>query len=445
MYKPMAEKDERKVSALLNLYGKIYRIVGITITIIGLCLIPFLNYFISGMPEMPNLSLIYVLYLFNTSLSYFFVYKKSILIVDQNAHIVSIIQICVTLLQNFLQIGFLLIFKNFIVYLTIQVVCTLLNNVAISIYVDKNYKFLKVYKYEQLDNKMKKDIKKNIAAMFLIKVSSAIVSSTDSLMISSFVSTVILGFYSNYLLFTKVVGNVMSKIFDSIMGSVGNLLAIESPKKAKQTYYNVWFFNFWLIYCGTISLFVLVNPAIELFWGSKYVFETNLVFLICVNLFMRQIRDTSLIYIDTYGLFWNVKIKCVIEVITNIFFSIVFLFVLNMGIYGVLLGTFVSNIVTNFWIEPYILFEERFKAPVREYFIKFLSYIVVTFSVGLLTYYICHIIPISTLLVKIIADFIICMLLPNILFIVVFHKLKEFEYFRSMISKMLSKIIQCGK
>ena len=46
MYAPLANNDKRKVSGLMNLYGKIYRYIGITIFFIGLFLIPSLDYFI---------------------------------------------------------------------------------------------------------------------------------------------------------------------------------------------------------------------------------------------------------------------------------------------------------------------------------------------------------------------------------------------------------------
>ena len=43
MYKPIAENDYTTIRALLNLYRKLYRIIGTVILIIGLLLIPFLK------------------------------------------------------------------------------------------------------------------------------------------------------------------------------------------------------------------------------------------------------------------------------------------------------------------------------------------------------------------------------------------------------------------
>ena len=61
MYKPIAENDTDTVCALLNLYKKIYRIVGCVILGLGLVIMPFIKYFISG--SYPSDINIYILYL----------------------------------------------------------------------------------------------------------------------------------------------------------------------------------------------------------------------------------------------------------------------------------------------------------------------------------------------------------------------------------------------
>ena len=149
MYKPYAEQDERAVAALLTLYGKVYKVIGIAITVIGVALTPFLNFVISDMPDIPEIGVIYILYLLNTTLSYFWIYKKSILMVDQKMHISYAIQSLFITLQYIVQIIVLVVLKNYLLYLLIQVLCTVLSNMVISIYVERKYTFLKEYKKEK--------------------------------------------------------------------------------------------------------------------------------------------------------------------------------------------------------------------------------------------------------------------------------------------------------
>ena len=61
MYKPIAENDTNTIRALLNLYRKLYRIIGGVILAIGLLLIPFLKVLVSE--ELPAEINLYLLYL----------------------------------------------------------------------------------------------------------------------------------------------------------------------------------------------------------------------------------------------------------------------------------------------------------------------------------------------------------------------------------------------
>lgn len=72
MYRPMAEGDTETICALLKLYRRIYRIIGVVVSSMGLAVTPFLPHMIQG--EVPADISIYVLYLVNladVSCSYF--------------------------------------------------------------------------------------------------------------------------------------------------------------------------------------------------------------------------------------------------------------------------------------------------------------------------------------------------------------------------------------
>ena len=46
MYEPMAKHDAKAVNALLAFYRKCYRIIGIVILALGICMLPFLNFLV---------------------------------------------------------------------------------------------------------------------------------------------------------------------------------------------------------------------------------------------------------------------------------------------------------------------------------------------------------------------------------------------------------------
>lgn len=439
MYKPAAQGDERKLAALLNLYKKIYIALGIGISAAGLCLIPFLNFFISDMPDIPELPLIYILYLLNTTSSYFFSYKKSILTAYQIHHIISKITMITVLTQNLLQMTVLLLTHNFLLYLLVQLAATIFSNLSISIYVDRHFAFLKEYNKEKLDKENKADIIKNIKAMFLGKLSSAVVTSTDNMLISKFVSTIVLGYYSNYTLFVTIIRNIMLRISDALTGSVGNLVSSENPKHAKKIFEDLLFMNFWIIAVFSILLFCFINPFITLWIGESYLLQLPVVFLVCLNLYMRYIRNTQLIFIDTYGLFQEIRVKCVSEALINLIASLILLVPLHMGVSGVLLGTFISNITTNFWFEPYIIYKKRFQEPVREYFAKFFLYLGATFAAGICVFLFAEYITFGGGWAELAIKFAVSFLFINGVFLALFHTKSEYLYLKSKISNVMAE------
>ena len=63
MYKPIAEDDTVTICALMKLYRLYYRIIGLVIAVVGVCLTPFIPMLIKS--DLPPELNIYVLYLLN--------------------------------------------------------------------------------------------------------------------------------------------------------------------------------------------------------------------------------------------------------------------------------------------------------------------------------------------------------------------------------------------
>ena len=111
----------------------------------------------------------------------------------------------------------------------------------------------------------------------LVEFSSAIVTSTDNLLISAFVSTIILGLYSNYIMLINVVNTIINRILDSLVGSVGNLIAVESIERVYLIFKRVLFINYWLVAFSSMSFFILANPYITLWIGKSYLLSSGII------------------------------------------------------------------------------------------------------------------------------------------------------------------------
>lgn len=436
MYKPVAQEDHRKIAALLNLYRTFYRIVGIIVTILGLSLLPFLDYLVSGIQDIPELEIIYLLYLSSSVISYFFAYKKSMLTVYQQDYISSRINLLINFIQGIIQIAILILWHNYILYLLVLTISTFFNNWLNSLYADYKYQYLKEYRSERVDEETKQKIYTDVKAIFVSRISSAIVTSTDNLLISAFVSTIILGLYSNYIMLINVVNTIINRILDSLVGSVGNLIAVESIERVYLIFKRVLFINYWLVAFSSMSFFILANPFITLWIGKSYLLSSGIIFMIALNLFMRLIRNTFIMFNNAFGHFVELKKKNIIEPIINIVASLLFILVFKMGIIGVLLGTFVSNITTNFWFEPYLIFK-KCQVSLKEYFKIAANYLLTSIVAGGLTYILCDICLTGNSWVLFLIRIVICCIAINLIIILFYRKTDEYQYFMMLVKEVL--------
>ena len=133
LYKPLAEKNQEKIKSLMRLYAISYRVIGAVIAVAGLCVIPFLGMIVGKVEYVKeNLIVLYLLFLINTVVSYFFVYNRSLIVADQKNYLVSVYTEMFHALRVIAQSIFLVITKSIIPYLIIMIVCTVLNNLFVA-------------------------------------------------------------------------------------------------------------------------------------------------------------------------------------------------------------------------------------------------------------------------------------------------------------------------
>ena len=304
MYKPLAENDGPKLGALMALYKRVYHIVGCVVAVVGLSLVPFYRVFLKDAPEIPELTVIYLLYLFNSVMTYFLSYKQSIIVADQKTYICTLYQYGFCILQNAVQIAVLMRTRNFVFYLLTQIVFSFLTNFFLARKADRMYPYLKKYRREKLDMADRTSISKNIRALFLHQMGGTVVNGTDQLVISGLVGVESAGIYALYYLITSTLRGLTSQIFSSITASVGNLGVEEDRRKSHDVFLAVNFGGFWIFSFCFICLLVLFNPFIVLWTGrGDTVFTMPVVLLIALNFYATGMRQAALTFKTAFGLF----------------------------------------------------------------------------------------------------------------------------------------------
>jgi O-antigen/teichoic acid export membrane protein len=430
LYKPLAEKDEETISALMRLYRKAYYYIGIFVFIVGILFTTLIPFLIKEVPNIRYFNLIYILYVVGSSSTYFFSYKRALLIADQKKHIDLRYHYLFYMGRVILQIIVLLTLKNFIAFLVIQIIFSFLENIYISKKVDKRYDYLKSNQGSILDKKYKISILKNVKALMMHKVGSVIVMGTDNIMISRFEGIVTVGLYSNYILIVTAINQILALIFNSLISSVGNLIATEKSERKTLIFNSVDMFAFWVVSFCSISLFILLNPFIKIWLGSDYLLDSGTVFLISFSFYITGMRRSIWTFYEAYGLYWYDRYKPIFESIINIVVSLIL--VRFLGINGIIIGTIISTISVAFWVEPYVLYKYGFGKPVNPYFIKYIQRLVILFIIGSISIYLSSLFD-GFSIYNFAYRIIICLIIPNVILYLIHRKMDEYKYLENII------------
>lgn len=441
LYKAIADDEKQKICALMNLYEKMYKFIGLFILVIGLSFTPFLHVLIKGGIYIENIKLIYILFVVNSASSYFYIYRSSFIIANQKNYIITKINYIFLIITNILQIVFLIISKNYIIYLLIQIILTIVQNIYISKKCIKIYPFLKNNKNYSLGKEEKSNIFKNIRALMVYKIGTISLNSTDNLIISYFVGITTVGLYSNYNLIVVSISGFLNIIFNSLTASIGNLVSKESVKKKKEMFNIINFSTFWIYGVSSICLFILMTPFVDFWIGNEFVLNNYTVLIISLNFYIGGMLFTPYTYRQTLGLFTYGKWRPVISAILNIFLSI--LLGGNFGLPGVLIATVITRILTNVWFDPYIVYSKGFNSSAKNYFKKYCEYVLVVILCGAISNYLCTFI-LGNGLIQLISKCIICLSISNGIIVLFYYRTEEFNYLY-YIAKGLSNRIFLNK
>lgn len=421
LYKPLAENDTHQITAIMNFYKWMYRIIAIVVTICGICFVPFLKLIIKD--DIENLTIYYFLYLSSTVISYLCAYKRTLIIADQKGYISSIYRYSYIAILNVTQIVVLLVFHSYVLYLVSQIILSFGENLLITQKADQLYPYLDDTS-AKLSDKEKKGYFKNIRAMLMHRIGSVIVTNTDSVLLSALVNINAVSIYANYKLVFSGLSTIMNQLFSSVTASVGNLLQEKNTNHAYDMYKTIEIMTCWIYGVVSICLMVLFNDFIGLWVGEKFIERQDYVFILIEVFFIYGIREPTNMFKNALGLFWNDRYKAVAEAIVNIVLSIVMGKL--WGARGIFVATIISAIMIPCWVEPYVLYKHHWKRKVSEYFALIGKQIGVIFFIGLVLTYGLSFVGVSSW-TGFILKAVICFVTANLLYVLSICRTNEFN------------------
>ncbi len=430
MYKPIAEDDTATINAIYALYKKLYTFIGFIILIVGLALIPFLPQLVkNGTPDDVNIYVLYLIYLFNTVISYLmFAYKQSLLTAYQRSDIISKRSLVIQLLMYIIQIGSLLIFRNYYFYIIWLPISTVATNIVNKIVVDK------MFPQHRCEGRVSKEfeisLRKKVIALFGTKANSIVFHATDNIVISAFFGLTMVGKYGNYYYVMNAIIGFLTIIYNSVTAGLGNSLETESIEKNYSDFETLSFLNTWLVMFCSVCFLCLYQPFMKIWVKEPNMFGMDIVILMVIYFFIYQIRRIVLTYKDAAGLWWEDKFRPYVTMITNLVLNIVLCQII--GLCGIIISTIVSMIISIPW-ENYTVFTYIFHSKPGAYYAKMAKYVSTTVILCVLTWLICDLICEGVL--GIIIRLAICALVPNLIWFLLYSRSKEMKRAKKLILK----------
>lgn len=340
MYEPAAKHDTKKLCALLRLYRMLYGIIGAAVFLLGASMLPFLPKLISSdVPPDINIYLLYLMYLISTALSYsVFSYRSSLLEAFQHNFVINKINLVTMTLQFGLQITFLLVFKNYYIYILTQFAVQLVNQIVVYLVVRKRYPELKPE--GKIEKQMMQKIFTKVKGLVFGKISSIILNASDTIVISMFLGLTVLAIYQNYFFIISAIVGFISSILSGSMASIGNSLVTETKEKNYRDFRRFTFIMSWLVCVCTNCFLVLFQPFMKLWMGEDKMLSMAMVVWFCSYFYINEYNKLFNVYKDAAGLWYEDRFRPLITSLVNL--SLNLLLVRYIGLYGIISSTVLS-------------------------------------------------------------------------------------------------------
>ncbi len=432
LYGAFAEQNTEKIGELIRFYKQIYATIALFVLGLGIAFYPFLGTIVNveEIPSDVSLPVVYFLFVLNSVASYLFVYKQSLLTADQREHITVLYNASVAVVNYAVKILLLLLCQNYVMALASGIVVTIAINWLFSLWITKKYQTVFQVR-STLPKEERKEIYKSTQGLLCHKIGTVVVTSTDNIVISKFVSLAAVGLYSNYGTLVSAVTKLGVSLINGMLPSIANFTATASKDETYRMLKRILLVNMWLASWTTVCLFTLLNPFITVWLDESYLLSYSVVGVVCLQHYLQTSRLAVNNFVYSAGLFMRDRVRPLIESIINLVVSIVL--AKQYGIIGVFIGTCVSGLLTYYWREPYLLFKNHLRRSSLGYWWIQLKWFALTAVLCASIYWLFSLLPggLGWLIVR----FAIAAVLPNAVILLLFMGSNEFGYLTNFIKK----------
>lgn len=432
LYRELSSGSESQARQNLLVFARLYRYIAAMIFLAGLAVMPFLRFLIRG--TVADWGYVYTIYLVlllgNVGVVYLTYYR---LLLQANQRVSDAVMI-----ETALRIGFQIVkaviivtTRNYILYAIAAVVCNLL--AAILIAIRSRSRYPQMFLKEEMPGWFREPLfRKELLSASVLRFSQISSFLTDTVLISAVLGIRSVALYANYTLIGNSVLAGFVSALNPVSGSAGNFANTERPDACYGMFRMIDLIAFLIASFVLTSLCTLFQPAIALLFGVQYLLPFSFVVAYGLSCYL-LLKDNSIrIFRETVGKYSDQRNWALSAAAVNIAVSLIGISL--WGITGVLAGTVASALIAEAG-DYNIACRHRFFRPFGKNMLRSYAFLLLAAAEMAATVLICRMLPVS--LGGVAIRCLVCLVLPNGINLLVFHKTDAF----AQVLQYLKKII----
>lgn len=341
LYKSRGTNKDKEYSNYFFAFKKLYKYVVLLIIIFGLLACNNIDKFADiTLANKKEAMILFVIYLITDCLEMYFSVETLLFSVEQKQYELNIYKTIITIIFEILKIIVMMLFKNFYLYLIINLLFDVCLIIYEKIYIRKNRWIIK--NNNDVSNEIKEIFnyaKKSIA----LNINSFINNSKDSFVIANTYGLVQTGIFSNYLNLTSKVQAFFILLFNSVFASFNDYVNKSESQENLEDFF-IRFNEITFIVTSIISIYLigLTDSFIFLYYGKNYVLDIFTVGLLATNIILTFFQYVAVYYISSVGKIYLETRYAFICTCLNILLS--FMLINDFDMKGLFLANCISNL-----------------------------------------------------------------------------------------------------
>ena len=287
LFPAFSKGDEAEINRLTAIYKSLYRMAGMAVLVLGIAFIPFLQFMIADeVLDWNYIRIVYLLQLSSVLCTYFLAYKRILFSASQKESENIKTDFWCSMSSSMVRILVITVFRSYILYLLTTIVFSMIANCLIALKAGREIQFVDHKKKTSFQEIQELGIWEDLKNGVIIKICGTVYGGTDNIIISAFLGLKSVGIYSNYMLVSSKVSQLITRITNPLQASIGNFIYSTDKEEGILIFRMFDLMSFFLASFAGISYFVLFNPFISLVFGKQYCLGMLFVSFFSINVYM---------------------------------------------------------------------------------------------------------------------------------------------------------------